>query len=356
MRVTGSRTRSPPNELRLARAGRPLPLAVGPPALLLLAVLAISGCGEPAPDAAEGDGAPGGTEPPTFQGRVQGVSLLGDTLRTPALPPDVLADRLARLAEARAAHDAAPDDPDAIIWLGRRLAYLGAYRRAIEVFTEGIRKHPEDARMYRHRGHRHITTRRLDRAVEDLERAARLIEGTEDRVEPDGLPNERGIPTSTLHSNIWYHLGLARYLRGDLEGALAAYRRCLDVSANPDMLVATSNWLYMTLRRLGRDDEAARVLELITADLDVIENDSYHRLLLLYRGELGPAALREAEGDALGNATVGYGIGNWHLYEGRAEEAARVFREVLATDSWAAFGYIAAEAELARGTVERTMR
>ena len=82
--------------------------------------------------------------------------------------------------------------------------------------------------------------------------------------------------------------------------------------------------------------------------LDVIENGGYHRLLLMYRGELTPESLLDQSEDALGNATVGYGIGNWHLYEGRLEEAESVFRRVLATDQWAAFGYIASEAELAR--------
>ena len=48
-----------------------------------------------------------------------------------------------------------------------------------------------------------------------------------------------------------------------------------------DLLVATSHWLYMTLRRLGRDDEARQVLKPIHADMYIIENHSYHRLLLM---------------------------------------------------------------------------
>ncbi|MGH7539363.1 MAG: tetratricopeptide repeat protein, partial [Gemmatimonadota bacterium] len=315
-------------------------------ALAALAAAGLLGCGDGS--GASGDATPAVDSAADLSGgaawrrapQPQAVSLLGDTLYASALPPDALADRLARLAEARAAYEEDPDDPDAIIWLGRRLAYLGQYREAIDVYGEGIENHPEEPRLYRHRGHRLITTRRLDRAVEDLERAAALIEGTEDEVEPDGLPNARGIPTSTLHSNVWYHLGLARYLQGDFEGALEAYRRCLDVSRNPDMLVATANWLYMTLRRLGRDAEAARVLEPITADLDVIENDSYHRLLLLYRGDATPESLWEDESEALGNATVGYGVGNWHLYNGRTDEAEGAFRRVLETREWAAFGYL----------------
>lgn len=202
--------------------------------------------------------------------------------------------------------------------------------------------------MYRHRGHRYISVRKLDRAIADLSRAAALTAGSPDEIEPDGIPNARNIPTSTLQSNIWYHLCLAHYLKGDFERALASYREAMRVSRNPDMLVATSHWLYMTLRRLGRAAEAEAVLAPISRDMDIIENDAYHRLLLLYKGELPPDSLAPSGADALDDASIGYGLGNWHLYNGRRDEAMGVFRRVLAGGNWPAFGHIAAEAELAR--------
>jgi tetratricopeptide (TPR) repeat protein len=285
---------------------------------------------------------------PASSGGPEAVSLLGERLYTPPIPAATRAIYEQRLAEARAAYDRAPTDADSIIWLGRRTAYLGRYREAITIFTEGIAKHPADARMYRHRGHRYISVRELDRAAADLSRAASLTAGRPDEVEPDGIPNARNTPTSTLQSNIWYHLGLAHYLRGDFERALAAYREAMRVSLNPDMLVATSHWLYMTLRRLDRATEAEAVLAPISREMDIIENDAYHRLLLLYKGQLSPDSLAPSGADALNDASVGYGLGNWHLYNGRREEAMRVFRRVLAGGNWPAFGYIAAEAELAR--------
>jgi tetratricopeptide (TPR) repeat protein len=281
---------------------------------------------------------------------VQAVSLLGDTLVPPLAPDSVRTRQWAQLDSAHAVLTARPDDPDAWIWLGRRLAYLGHYRAALTAYTEALARHPGDARLLRHRGHRRITVRDLDAAVQDLARAAELIEGTADRIEPDGQPNARGIPTSTLHFNIWYHLGLAHYLRGEFERALDAYRACLVVSGNPDALVATSYWLYLTQRRLGRDSAAAAVLAPITADLDVIENGAYHRLLLLFRGDRAAGELLASVGsaDAVQNATVAYGLGAWRLVRGDSAGAYDVFREILAGPQWAAFGYLAAEAEVAR--------
>jgi tetratricopeptide (TPR) repeat protein len=288
------------------------------------------------------------TDLPDLPGGAQAISLLGDTLYSVEAPPEVQQAREAQLEEARLAYDADPGSADAIVWLGRRTAYLGRYREAVRIFTEGISKHPDDARMYRHRGHRFITLRMFDRAASDFERAAELTAGQADEVEPDGQPNVRNTPTSTLQSNIWYHLGLARYLLGDFDGALKAYRECLLRSNNPDMLVATSHWLYMALRRMGRVAEAAAVLGPITANMDIIENDAYPNLLLMYKGEIALDSLLGPEEDPVQNATVAYGLGNYHYYNGRVDEARRMFRSILAGSGWAAFGYIAAEAELAR--------
>lgn len=282
---------------------------------------------------------------------VEAVSLFGEPLYRPEPPAAIRARMERELAQALAAYNRTPHDADSIIWLGRRLGYLGRFTEAIAKFSEGIGKHPSDPRMYRHRGHRFITIRRFDDARRDLEYAVELIRGRVDEIEPDGQPNARNIPTSTLQSNIWYHLGLAYYLEGRFEDAVTAYRENLAVARNPDMLVAVSHWLYMSLRRLGRKDEAAAVLEAITPDMDVIENTSYHRLLLMYQGRFSPDSLLRtiAAPGSVEDVTVSYGVANWYLYNERRGEAEELLRKVLAQRAqWAAFGYIASEVEARR--------
>ena len=252
-----------------------------------------------------------------------------------------------RAAEAAFARDTT--NADALIWLGRRHAYLGHYREAIDVYTRGIAQHPQDARMYRHRGHRYITVREFDKAIADFEKAAALVQGKPDEIEPDGAPNAYNIPTSTLHSNIWYHLALAHYLKGDFEKALPAWEQAMRVAANHDMRVATADWLYMTLRRLGRKEEAAAVLAPITKDMRILENHAYHRRLLMYKGELRPEELlSEQTDDAVQLATYGYGVANWYWYNGDREKAIALFRKIVTGKNPSAFGYIAAEVELAK--------
>jgi tetratricopeptide (TPR) repeat protein len=274
-------------------------------------------------------------------------------------PPPVSAEAKAamevKLKEAQAAYEANPKNAEAIIWLGRRLAYLGRFTDAIETYTKGIALFPADARLYRHRGHRQITLRRFDLAVADLEKAAELVKGKPDEIEPDGQPNARNIPTSTLQFNIWYHLGLAYYLSGQNEKALDAYRECLKVSGSPDRLVATTHWLYMTLRRLDRKAEAAKALEPIAEGMEVIENKSYYQLLLMYKGIIPSERLLDEalrEGDSASSHSTLYGIANWHLYNGRREKALEIFQKLLSSKQWTSFGYIAAE--VARKSVAHT--
>ena len=281
----------------------------------------------------------------------EAISLLGDTLRRPRVDSATQARMQAELATARMELASRPNDPDALIWVGRRLGYLGRYSAAIETFTDGIRRFPNDPRMYRHRGHRYISVRALDRAVTDFERAAQLMAGRPDEVEPDGQPNARNIPIGSLQSNVWYHLALAHYLKGDWDAAARAARSGVQVSSNPDRLVSQTHWLYMALRRAGRDAEAAAALAPIRDDFDIIENDSYYRLVKLYKSGV-PAAVVDSVLGSLSttpsDASFAYGIANWALYNGDTTRAVRAFEQLLKGGSWASFGYIAAEADLAR--------
>ena len=171
-----------------------------------------------------------------------------------------------------------------------------------------------------------------------------------DEVEPDGAPNKYGVPRSTNHSNVFYHLGLACYLQGRYEDALDAYRQGLAFSKNDDMFVATTHWLYTTLRQLGRDDEAHAALAPVHADMAILENHGYYRLLRMYQGELTPREVLEVAPGSVEFASVGYGVAAWHRAEGRADEAHALLEQIAASGANpAAFGVIAAEADLARG-------
>lgn len=277
---------------------------------------------------------------------LQGQSLLGTPLVSEQIKP-MHEKKVAHYKKALAEYRNDSLNAENIIWLGRRMAYLGDYQKAIDIYTKGIETFPEDARFYRHRGHRFISTRQLNRAIDDLERAATLIAGTEDVVEPDGIPNRLNRPVSSLHTNIYYHLGLAYYLQGNWPKAFEHFQNCLDASTNDDMRVAATHWLYMILHRMEKPKDAEALLEPITEEMDIIENDGYHRLLLFYKGLLEEEALRQ-NGSVGSSEAVQYGIAHWYHYNGNREKAKTLYNDLIETGNWPAFGYIAAEAELAR--------
>ncbi len=279
------------------------------------------------------------------------VSALGRTFY--ALP-----DAKGEIAKADAALANDPANIDLLLAAARARDGALQFNAAIELYSKGIAAAPGDARLYRFRGHRYISTRRFDAAVKDLEKAASL---------------------SPASFDISYHLGLAHYLKGEFGRAADEYGRCWAMAEkkqappgaaeklpagwrncadlNDESRVALTDWRYRALRRADRHAEAKRALEAISPEVQVKENVSYFLALLLYKGLRKEEQILDRaklEGNQL--ATIGFGVANFHLLEGRTAPACALFREIAAGETWNAFGFIAAEAELARGGACGTAR
>ena len=261
------------------------------------------------------------------------------------------------LARAQAAYEADPSLAHTV-WYGRVLGFRYRIEEAIAVFTAGLERFPDSFELLRQRGHRSLSPRRFDDGLADLTRAAQLIEGMAEWIEPDGEGNELPVPATSIQFNTWYHLALAHYLLRDWDAAAAAYRQCLKwVRADDyDGLTACTDWLYMTLRRKGDEAGARALLETVPRDLPdeaFVEGPSYYRRLRMYRGELAPQDLLSPDKGSQQihdletiYATQGYGVGNWYLCEGDLARAREVFEQILQGRSRFAFGYIAAELDL----------
>jgi len=98
---------------------------------------------------------------PNLSGTAETFSLFGGPLYPSPirlwLPDDEEAYR-EKLRELRENYDKAlreyledPDDPERIIWLGRRTGILGRFMEAASIYSTGIEKHPDDPRFYRFR-------------------------------------------------------------------------------------------------------------------------------------------------------------------------------------------------------------
>lgn len=237
---------------------------------------------------------------------------------------------------------------DNLIWIGRRHAYLGDYESAIKYFSQGISTYPLDARFYRHRGHRLITNRCFERAINDLKKAANLSNNKSNEIEPDGLPNALNIPTSTLKGNIYYHLGLAYYFESQLKDAMLAFEKCIELSKNNDSYVAAANWLYIIYYQLNMISKADKLLITINKKMNLIENHSYLSILNLYKDSSNLIEIEKKifKEESLNNITLAFGLGNFYLLNGETDNAYKIYNLITNSDQWSSFAYIGAEVML----------
>lgn len=234
------------------------------------------------------------------------------------------------------------------IWVGRRLAYRYLFVEAADWYTGALETYPDSYRLRRHLGHRLLTLRKVDAAVEVLTEAKGLASIHPNRLEPDGAPGPSGEPRSTTHGNIDYHLALGHYLRGEYEMAAGLWGECLTKWArNDDARVAALHWMYTSLVRAGRAADAVRVLEQEIDPDDVIENFAYHELVRLYRGDVSSNELL-ARTDR--SAALDYGIARFLIARGDARRGEAMLDELVKRSGWTAFGVLAAEADVARRT------
>jgi tetratricopeptide (TPR) repeat protein len=232
------------------------------------------------------------------------------------------------VARLEAALAADPGNPDAFIRLGGAQAAIRRYREAIVTYTSGLAKWPDNALLYRYRGHRYISVREFDSALADLTRGNRL---------------------DTTNYDIWYHLGVVRFVRGDFAGASDAFTHAQRMAPNPNELAGSTDWLWMSLSRAGRAAEAAQALAPITDSLGVTTARAYFQRLKLYRGRITPAdVMTPADTDDITVATLSFGVGNWYLVRGELARSREWFERSVASGGWPAFGFIASEVELRR--------
>lgn len=277
-------------------------------------------------------------------------TLDGRPVPAPELPESRRAALDARVDAARLARDWTPEDPARWVALGRALANAGRFADAIHVYDEGLTRFPGDAALWRHRGHRRISLRDFGGAVDDLTRAAELLEGKPDEVEPPSNPADPAARPGSLRHAVYYHLGLAHYLRGEYEHAERAYRRCLEASHDDEARVAVLHWLHCTLRRLGRKHEADALLTDVHRGMAVEENRAYLTLVLLYKGAATPDECLSV-GSGPSAAAAAYGVGNWLRDTGEETRGRVVLGDLLHREEWFAFGTIAAEADFARAGI-----
>lgn len=230
------------------------------------------------------------------------------------------------IARAERAAEAEPRSVQRLLDLGLAQAAARQYREAIATFTRGLALAPNEPLFYRWRGHRYISVGEFARAHDDLTRGSRID------------PRNYGI---------WYHLGIARFARGDFRGAADAFARALPLAPDAAETAGSTDWRWMALSRAGRADEARALLAAHPDSLPA--NNAYEQRLRLYRGQVGPdSVITAADTSAVAVATLSYGVGNWYLVRGDTTQARTWFERSVRSGGWPGFGFLMSEIELRR--------
>lgn len=233
------------------------------------------------------------------------------------------------VARAQRALAADPTNVDRIIALGTAQAGVRDMRGAIATFTKGLEAHPDNALLYRWRGHRHLSVREFDLAKADF---------------------ARGLALDSAVYGIWYHLGIVRFAEGKFAAAAAAFQRAQPMAPDAGELAGSTDWLWMSLARAGRLGEAKAMLDRRPDSLTVADPEyAYVKRLRLYRGEIGPDQLiAKSDTEDVQVATLDFGLGNWYLVRGDTTKAKAAFERSVKSGGWPGFGFIIAEIELRR--------
>ena len=256
--------------------------------------------------------------------------------------------RLENWEKAKQKYRENPNNLDNIIWYGRWTAYLGLYYEAIKIYSTGLEKFPTSYELLRHRGHRYVTIRQFDLAIEDLQRAAFYSRPAQNKIEEDGISNRYNKSLSNVKFNIWFTLGVAHYLKGSYDKAISSFKKCQTFADNNDLTVKLSDWFYLTYRKIGNEKAAEDLLAPIEKKLKVLENVDYLNRLMVYKGEYtADRVLAYAENDDNSLTPIlAYGIGNAYLFDGEIDKAIQIYERILLNKAWNSFEYIAAEVDL----------
>lgn len=261
------------------------------------------------------------------QGGLETTSLLGQKLYAQTDNDSVSAAKSKLTAGSPTAAD--------YLTLSHAQAGRRQYQEAVKTDTEALTRFPNNADLLLERGHRELGLRQFAAAQKDLEHAV--------HVDPTSLDSH-------------YHLGLAHYFQGQFAEAATHLGEARDLAKSDDSLIDCTAWLYVSLRRAGKEQAAETALARITGEVHNTEPHLlfYLHLLRFYQGQMTEAEVlpaKPAPGDTeaeLSFNTINYGVGNWHLYHHEKHLADTFFHKVVTGEAWNSWGFIGSEVELSR--------
>lgn len=247
-------------------------------------------------------------------------------------------------------------------WYNRGNAYRrkGDYDRAIQNYDQAIRLNPKYANAFSNRGVAYARKGDNDRAIQNYDQAIRLNpnyvnafynRGNAYRRKGDYeravLDYDQVIRLNPKHANAYTNRGLMHFYQGQFTAAVPDFSKAVEFTPTNLYRILL---LYLAQARAGTD--ARDGLEQATVGLDLKEWPG--PIVSMYLAKVPDQVVFDAVSDAdptrerQKRCQAYFYVGQQLLIRQNNSEAAKMFREAIATDASTLFEYQAARVELKR--------
>ena len=277
--------------------------------------------------------------------REQVLSLFGNEFPALPLSKRKLQQATRMIAIHQKAYEKHPDSLQVIMNYARALDEIGNRYQSGEIYAQGVSIYPRSAELYEYKGLNQLILRDFKGAIRDLEMAVLLNRGTD--ITNDSYHNLSFSEGSRQYFS-WYYLGLAFYFNRNYDSAISSFRKCLELETKDDLIVMPYYWLYIIYQEIGNPKVAESFVKEIDTKMDIAKSKEYYRGLLLFKGLFRPGRLLQFtmdDEDNIVSPVQAYALAIWYRLNERPDDARELIKQVIGTNMWNDFGYIAAEVD-----------
>lgn len=223
-----------------------------------------------------------------------------------------------------------PDNPELWYNYGMAVADNGDIPKSIEVFSEGISRHPFSEILYFGRGRKYMGITKYSHAISDFTMSVRL--------DPEVY-------------SFWYYRAVANNLSGNYEKAIKDFESAMDQTEQWERY-GLIDWIFTSYIEMGDIDKAKTFVQSMPGDLDAPQmHYGYKRRVQLYKGLVAPEEFIDLEDIkskcvdqkdrvALEVVTLLFGLYIYYIYTDNQIKADETLLEILKNPYPGAFGYL----------------
>jgi tetratricopeptide (TPR) repeat protein len=280
------------------------------------------------------------------------VTLNGKRLHEIPEPDSIKMKYKADLDAARIYYLGHLNEARGYLMYGAECIKSGLVENAIQVLSKGIDQFPDVADLFLYRGIAKVTGRQFSDAINDFWKAGKAVEGKKNVKGLLDKTEEQKKIDASLHYEIYMWMGLAFQGQSDFSNAEKMYEVCGDFSTNSDLYCMAYYWQYQAYKRVGKEEDAARILQTVEPGMFITPvTKPYLDALLYYKGSLKENELVDLNSTPQSSVEArdwtikAYAIAVKSYLEKKNDKYLQTLDKIIAIPFWNQMAFIAAEAD-----------